>query len=205
MLTVNYRAIVEPDLVALRRGRGSLWRNIASVSVPVSLLVFVGVYLYRGSRLGASLVGAAVFAASVWSNLIFHRKLRARESRTLDEKAVEVLEVTGGRVLDIEPLGDDAPAYCIFVGDGKALLLVGQWLLEYESFPAESFRLHRWADTKAPIRMEIMGRPTDAEKCNVKLQPGHKYSKAQVVSATEATLQQDFDRELTRTNVTNAR
>lgn len=73
---------------------------------------------------------------------------------------------------------------------------VGQWLLKYDSFPAESLRLHRWADGKKPIPIEVVERPVNAAPSKVQLRPSHRYGKIEVLDATLETLQDDLDRAL---------
>jgi len=98
--------------------------------------------------------------------------------------------------VDIEALGDNSPALCFFVGDGKALLLVGQWLLNYDSFPTESFRVHRWSDSKECIRIEATGPQIEAEHSNVRLRPSHRFGELELIDANPETLQEDLDRAL---------
>jgi hypothetical protein len=100
--------------------------------------------------------------------------------------------------LDIQALGDNAPAFCFFVDEGKGLLLIGQWLLEYDSFPSNSFRIHRWSDTKQPIRIEVTGQHIDAEPSSVRLTTGYRFGKLELIDAMPETLQDDLDRSLIR-------
>jgi hypothetical protein len=76
-----------------------------------------------------------------------------------------------------------------------ALLLIGQWLLLYDSFPAREFRLHRWADTREPIRIDGIEQPI-AESSQVRLRSTHRFSKVEVIQADRRTLQEDLDRTL---------
>jgi hypothetical protein len=107
-----------------------------------------------------------------------------------------VLEVSASRVLDLEPLGDDAPAFCFFVEERTALLLVGQWLLPYDSFPTLTFRVHRWSDTKEPIFIEANGPQIEPEPSGVQLRRNHSYGKIELIEAAPETLQNDLDRVL---------
>jgi len=196
MITTYHRAANDLDIKALTPEGGSLGRNLATVSFPVAAIAFGAVYAKWRSLRTASVIAAGLFLASLLSNIRFFRNVKRRETLKKEANAVEVFEVSASSVLDLEPLGDNAPAYCFFVGDGKALLLVGQWLLEYDSFPAESFRFHRWADTKEPIRIEVIGRPLDATPSTVGLRPNHRFGKMEAFDATPATLQDDLDRSL---------
>jgi hypothetical protein len=193
MLKIHSRAADDQDLKAFAHGQVSVGRNIMLTLIPVCALVFGAVYLIWRSVWAASVTCIVLFTASSYSNISFFRDLNRRQTQKRDANAIEVLEVSASHVVDIEFLGDDGPALCFFVGGGKALLLVGQWLLDYDSFPSESFRLHRWSDTKRPIRIETTGKPIGAEKSNVTLRRTHKYGRAELIDATPSTLQQDLD------------
>lgn len=157
MIKIYQRAARNLDLAALTRGRGSLVRNLLTASLPLAIVLFGVVYLKWRSVRVAGAIAAAVFIASLISNVRFFRIRMQRERQKADGKAVETLEVSATRILDIEFVGDQGPAYCFFVDEGKALLLVGQWLLECPSFPFTSFLLHCWSDSKKPIRIEPLG------------------------------------------------
>ena len=171
-------------------------RNVATRSFPVAAVVFGAVYMIWRSSLAAGVVAVSLFAASLLSNVRFFRKVKQRQSLKTDSAAVEVWEVSAQRVLDIEPLGDNAPAFCFFVGNGKALLLVGQWLLEHDLFPAQSFRLHRWRDNQESIRLEVTGPEIEPEHSTVRLRPSYRFGQLELIDATPETLQEDLDRAL---------
>ena len=183
----------------MTRGKGSLGRNLLFVSLPIALVLAGIVYAFWRSPVAASLVGAATFISSAWSNVSFFRGVRRRTGSAADGQQVAVTEVQASRVLDIEPLGSHGPAYVFFGAEGKALLLVGQWLLEARSFPSDAFRLYQWADTKQPIRIEPTGRRVRPEPSTVQLRPGYRLSDVEVFDATPETLQQDLDRAFDRT------
>ena len=195
MLAIYHRAASDLDVRALAHYHGeTLGRNLATASLPGTAIAFGIVYAKWRSVVTASIVGAGLFLASLLSNIGFFRDIRRRENLKKDTNAVEVFEVSASCVLDLEPLADDAPAFCFFTGKGEALLLIGQWLLEYNSFPAESFRLYRWANTKKPIRIEVTGQPLEATPSTVRLRSSHRYRKIEVIKATPETLQDDLDR-----------
>jgi len=198
MLKTYSRAADDQDLKASAQGQVSLRRNILLTLVPVCALVFGVVYLIWRSVWAAGAASMVLFAASSYSNMSFFREMKRRQAQKADADAIEVLEVSASGVVDIEFIGDNGPALCFFVGEGKALLLVGQWLMDYDSFPCESFRLHRWSDTKRPIRVEVTGRAIEAEKSNVQLRKSHKYGKSELLDAAPDTLQEDLDRALNR-------
>ena len=196
MLKMYKRAAGNSDLKAMNRSGGSPGRNLVTVALPVAAALFGGIYWKWRSLLAATLIAVGVFAASALSNVRFFREAKRRKGQKSDSNAVEVLEVSASRVLDIEHMGDDGPAFCFFVETGKALLLVGQWLLKCDSFPAESFRLYRWSDTKKPIWIEVIAKPICAEHTTVRLRPSHQFSKINLFDATPETLQADLDKAL---------
>jgi hypothetical protein len=196
MIAIYNRAASDLDLQALTEARGSLAHNVATVSLPVAALVFALIYMIWRSYLAAAVVAGSLFVASLRSNISFFRRVRRRRLLKADNSAVEVLEASAHRVVDIEALGDNSPALCFFVGDGKALLLVGQWLLNYDSFPAESFRIHRWTDSKECIRIEATGPHIEAEHSHVRLRPSHRFRELELIDANPETLQEDLDRAL---------
>jgi hypothetical protein len=179
---------------AMTRGKGSLGHNLLFVSLPIALFLFALVYVIWRSLIAASVVGMVAFVASAVSNVRFFSEVRRRQESRANSKAVEVTEVEASRVLDIEPLGDHGPALVFFAGDGKALLVVGQWLLAYRSFPCRSFRLYQWADTKKPIRIEPIGRRVEPEHSTVQLRASYRLIDVEVFEATPETLQDDLDR-----------
>lgn len=197
MMTIHHRAATEQDLAALTQGRGSLARNLATVSLPVSAVVFAVVFAIWRSVPVAGAAAVGIFLASLVSNVSFFRRMQRRTALKTDAGAVEVLDVSASRVLEIEPIGDNAPAWCFFIDPNRALLLVGQWLLDYHVFPSSSFRLHCWANTRKPIRIESTGPALAAEHSAVQLRPAHHFRKIEVFDATRETLQQDLDRALT--------
>ena len=142
------------------------------------------------------MAGVGLFAISVYSNLMFFRKVRRYEALRTDSKAVEMFEVSADRILDVEPVGDNGPAFCFFVGGRKTLLLVGQWLLRYDSFPSKSFCLHLWSETRVPIRIDAIGPTVEPEHCDVQLRPTHRLRQLALFEASPETLQADLDNAL---------
>jgi hypothetical protein len=183
------------DFKAMTRGKGSLGRNLFLVCIPGALFLFALVYVIsRRSLTAASVVGVLAFVASAWSNISFFTDVRRRKKAQADSQSVEVTEVQASRVVDIEPLGSHGPAWVFFAADGKALLLVGQWLLRCRSFPSTSFRLYQWAETKKPIRIEPTGRRVKPERSTVQLRSSYRLTDVEVFQATPETLQHDLDR-----------
>ena len=199
MIRIYQRAANNLDLAALTRGRGSLVRNLLTVSLPLVAVLFGVVYFkWRSVRLALGIAGGVFFASFV-SNFRFFRTRKQRKGQEVDAKAVETLEVSASRVLDIEFVGDQGPAYCLFVDEGKALLLVGHWLLECPSFPFTSFRIHCWSDTKKPIRIEPLGPSVQAEHSTASLKPEHQFKPIELFQAAPETLQRDLDKAFKKT------
>jgi len=194
MIRTFQTSVDDRDLRAMTRGKGSLGRNLLLVCFPAALFLFALVYVIWRSLTAASVVGVLALVASAWSNASFFTDGRRRQGAGADGQAVEVTEVHASRVFDIEPLGSHGPAWVFFAGDGKALLLVGQWLLRFRSFPSTSFRLYQWADTKRPIRLKPTGRRVKPERSAVLLRPSYRLTDVEVFQATPETLQHDLDR-----------
>ena len=199
MIGIYQRAANNLDLAAMTRGRGSLMRNLLTVSLPFAAVLFGVVYFkWRSARVAGG-AAAGVFIASSISNVLFFRKRKQRERQKTDARAVETLEVSASGVLDIEFVGDQGPAYCFFLDEGKALLLVGQWLLECPSFPSASFRLHCWSDTKKPIRIEPLGPSVQARHSTASLKREYRFKPIELFEATQETLQRDLDKAFKKT------
>lgn len=194
MIRTFHRSADDRDFKAVTRDKGSLGRNLLFVSAPVALCLAALVYLVRRSLIAASIVGVLAFVASAWSNLRFFGDIRRRQESRSDSEAVAVTEVQASRVFDIEPLGSHGPAFVFFGDGGKAILLIGQWLLDYRSFPSKSFLLYQWADTRKPIRLEPTGRRIKPEQSTVQLRANYRLSDVEVFEATPDTLQHDLDR-----------
>lgn len=189
-----YRAADNRDLKAMTRGRGSLRRNLLTTSLPLAAFIFLIIYAVFRSIAAASIVSGLLLIASVVSNIRFFAEVQHRSGLTTNPTAVEVTDVQPSRILDLEPVGDHGPAICCFTSDGRALLLIGQWLLDYRSFPAASFRLHRWADTRKPIRIETTGRRIRPEQSTVQIRTTYRINDVEFFNATPETLQDDLDR-----------
>src|ERR1700722_16029678 len=188
-----YRPVEERDIRMMKRGKGTLCRNLLRATLPFALFLSALAYLIWRSWVVAVGVGLAAFGISGWSNISFFRNVRGRQNSGASD-AVVVTEVQAVRVLEIEPLGSRGPAFVCFTTDGKALLLVGQWLLDYKGFPSISFRLRQWADTKKPICIEITGARIEPEQSAVQLKPGYRLTDVEAFEAAPETLQQDLDR-----------
>ena len=193
MIRSYRRAADEADLKAMTHGKGSLVRNVMMVSLPMGFVLLLGMYWLTRSYVAALVVAGAVALGSIWSNVRFFRTVGERGTPGSEQSTVEVMEVESTRVLDIEHLGSHGPAYCFFTADGTALLLVGQWLLEFPRFPSLSFRLFRWADDGKPIRIEATGESIEPEQSTVALQGHYTNGDIEVFRAQPQTLQQDLE------------
>src|SRR5215831_19931697 len=119
MMTIYGRAANDLDVKALTDdGQGSPGRNLATVSFPVAAIAFGIVYSKWRSALAAGIFAMGLFLVSLLSNIRFFRAIKRRKNMKKDANALEVLEVSASSVLELEPLGDDAPAFCFFVGEG---------------------------------------------------------------------------------------
>jgi len=162
-------------------------------SLPVSAVCFGLAYLIFRSLAIAGVVGVVLLVTSLVSNVRFFQGVRRRAGQRDDANAVDVIDVEASEVTDVHPVGDDAPAYVFFAGEGKAVLLVGQWLLEHDEFPSLSFRVTRWADSGKPITVEPRSAEVATEPSTVQM-PSGDVPRIAVFDATPATLQQDLDR-----------
>ncbi len=200
MIRTSYRFADELDLNAMGRSRGSLVSNLFLVSLPLCAVVFAVVYVVSRSIVAAGLISGGLLVASAVSNVRFFKEYKRRQRLCEDPQSVEVFEVEASRVIDVEYLGSNGPALCFITG-GEALLLVGQWLLEQQSFPSMTLRLSRWSDTKKPIRIESTGAEIIPEPSNVQLRANYKMSDVELFDASAETLQQDMDRAFGRSAV----
>lgn len=194
MIQVSRIEADERDIGAMVPQGTSMAKNILLTSLPVSAAVSAAVYLISRSVWVAGGIGVGLAAASIVSNVRFFRGVDRRTRQKGDPRAVETIDVEASRALDIEPMGSHGPAYVFFSPDGKAILLIGQWLLEQQSFPCLSFRIRRWADTGKPIRIEPRGPAIDPEESPVQLPPTSRISDIELFDAAPDTLQDDLRR-----------
>jgi len=170
-------------------------RNILTTTLPISVVAFVVIYGVSRSVWIAGVIAAVLMVGSIVSNVRFFRRVADRriqqQSGTL---AVEVIDVKASRVFDIEPLGSHGPALVFFAEDGKALLLIGQWLLEQPSFPSTAFRLRRWVDTGQPIRIEARGPAIEVDQSPIQVPDAARVRDVWLIDAAPDTLEQDLQR-----------
>jgi hypothetical protein len=193
MIRIYRRSADTKDIEAMKQGKGALVWNIVLVTLPIGAILFGGLYLVAHSYVLALVVAGVFVLGSVWSNTKFFKTVGKRETSGPDQSTVEVMEVEATRVFDIEHLGSHGPAYCFFTGDGRALLLVGQWLMGIPKFPSLSFRLSRWADDGRPIRIEVTGRRLKPEHSTVGLHSHYSNGDIEVFRAQPQSLQQDLE------------
>jgi hypothetical protein len=193
MIRSYRRAADAEDLEAMTEGKGSPVRNILTVTFPIGVLLWLGTYWLVRSVWPALVVAGAFVLGSVWSNARFFKTVEARAKPGTDRSTIEVMEVEATRVLDIEHLGSHGPAYCFFTVDGRAMLLIGQWLMQARRFPSLSFRLFRWVEDGTPIRIEVTGSRTAPEHSTVALQSHYSNGDIEVFRAQPPTLQQDLE------------
>jgi hypothetical protein len=193
MIRTYRRSAEAEDVKALKRGKGSPVRNILTVTFPIGAVVFAALYAVTDSYVLPSIVAGVLVLGSIRSNLEFFKTAGARETARAGRPSVEVIEVEASRVFEIEHLGSNGPAYCFFTGDGNTLLVVGQWLMEFPTFPTLSFRLSRWMDDGKPIRIETTGPEVTPEPSTVALQGHYSNGDIEVFRARPETLQQDLE------------
>jgi len=91
MIAIHNRAASDLDLKAFTEGRGSLARNVATVSLPGAAIVFGLIYMIWRSSLAAAVVAGSLFVASLRSNISFFRRAKRRQLLKADSSAVEVI------------------------------------------------------------------------------------------------------------------
>ncbi len=192
-MKISYRAANAIDVQAMTRARGSLATNLALFTIPGSVVLFAGAYFLFRSLAMSCVVSAVFFAASAISNVRFFKKVKAIETNG-NHSIVEVLEVEAFRVVEIDPLGSHGPAYCFFVDGGKALLLIGQWLLEQPSFPCSAFSLYCWSNTKVGIRIEPNSPRILPEQSPAQIRGTARIRDIIIFDGTPDSLQADMDR-----------
>lgn len=191
MIRIEYREPEAADLkVTGSAGRVLLGHLAFSLTVCAGLGALT--YAVSKSVIAAIIIGGGLFVPSLVSNLRFFVELRQRERMMGDTTAVEVISVNASRVVEIQPIGT-GEAYVFFAGPGQAILVNGQWQLEYKPFPAASFRISRWADSKDPIRIEISGEYIFPEESDVTVRPNYTVGDIELFTAYPDTLQQDMD------------
>jgi hypothetical protein len=185
------RAPVESDFAAMSKDAGTPRRNLVFASSVFGVLSVV-IYLVSKSAIAAILIGDALFSSSAYSNWQFFRDMARRRNLTGDARAVEEIHVRASRIIDVVPQGSNGPALVFLVEPDEALLLVGQWLAEYPSFPTAHFVVHRWRDTKERIRIDIHGDLVVPEASPTSLLPTYRFADIERFKATFDTLQQDM-------------
>jgi hypothetical protein len=193
MISIVFRSADEDDISAFIGGRGSPYRNIVLVSIPVSLFIFAAIGIVFRSWFVASLIAITFFVSSLYGNLSFFRDVVRRRKLKSDPTAVEAIKIKPARVFELQALGDHAPAYCFCADDNQVLLLAGQWLLETPLFPNTEFTVCRWADNQRPIRIKIVGERTNAEVSKVEIRDYYGAPEAVLVQAKIESLQEDLD------------
>lgn len=94
MLSAYHRAANDEDIGALASGRGSLWRNLVTLTLPTAVLIFVIVYAKWRSLAIAAAVSTGLLFLSALSNFVLFSQGEA--SRATE---VELLRDRGARSL----------------------------------------------------------------------------------------------------------
>ncbi len=192
MSSTDYRAPVDADFVAILKGKSSITSSLRSALILFGILAIV-VYAVFDSYVAAVAVGGGLFMASLWSNVRFFNTVNARRRLVQDDRAVEVIAVKATTIVDIEAPGSTGPAFVFFDDSTEALLVVGQWTLEFAPFPVADFKIHRWADTKEPIRIESSGTSVLPHTSSAVIHSNHRIGKVESFTASADSLQMDLD------------
>ncbi len=203
MIRTTRRAASSADLAALTPTGDSFGRNVLRGSLPVAGAVFLAALLISRSVWIAGAMGGALFALSLASNAGFFADARRRAGQRADTEAVEIIDVDASHIVDLEPVGSHGPALVFFSDDGRAIMLIGQWLLEQRSFPSKAFRLARWADTGKVIRIEATEGAVTPEHSTVRVPNGA--GDIEILDATPETLAHDLERRFGRVRAARER
>src|SRR5262245_27417772 len=84
MIRIHHRAVDDSDLKEMKEGRGSLGRNIVTITLPIAVVLFTVFYWMFRSLLVAILISGLAFFGSVVSNVRFFRKVHARKASRAD-------------------------------------------------------------------------------------------------------------------------
>lgn len=145
------------------------------------LLGKLGVVLGEDARQGAFIVslviGFVVGVVVAWSLFQFLRSGNQLEKRDLASGIVEVISVSQPVVIQQEEHNDEGPIYYFDIGDGKILVVCGQWIYEEQTygtcigdrterngaeddwppFPSENFTIHRAPSSGKVLRIDVRG------------------------------------------------
>lgn len=197
MIRRVFQAFTEQDLAAETSGRGALWSNLLTITLPISGVVLAALYAISRSWWIAAIPAVLFLGFSLISNLLYHARVGRLRALVGRPDSVEEIKVEAVAVQDVEHLGSNGPAYCFFSDDGQALLLVGQWLLEAKSFPSLRFRVLRMAGTGEPIRVESGGEEITPRTFTTVLRTTHKVEPITLLRAGTENLQAVLDAEFT--------
>lgn len=197
MISRTVRAADPKDLKALKSGRGSFWRNILVVTLPIAILLGLALFAFARSYWVSISLPLVLLGASIHSNVGFFRMVRRIESSP--ESAVECIEVEAAHIIDLEPQGSNGPVIALLTESGECLLLVGQWLLEQKKFPSRKMRIYRWSSDGEPIRTESLGPKVRPVQSNAGLKKTHRVGTVHIFPAKLETLEHDLDVALSET------
>lgn len=214
MLSTHYRKAEEKDVRLSNSGPSALFSRFLVSFAFLGCGVFGFVYLLARSLLAAGFVSGILLAASAYSILSHHRRIKKLERRLGEPEPIEVVEVRASRVFDLE--ASTGPALCFELSNGQMLLLFGQWLFEHElyraprpigdgnqerfnladdpfGFPSEHFALHRWRGEVRPFWIQALGAYMAPEVLPVRLPTRAKIQDVEVFAGTFSSLQKDIE------------
>jgi nucleoid DNA-binding protein len=192
MIQIEHRAPSEADISFMLRDTAKSLKGAVAFGLVVSGAVAALIYAVSKSVTAAVVVGCVIFIPSLISNLGFFKEVNRRKSMMTDPKAIEVIHVNASRIIQVQPIGS-GEAHVFLSDSGEAVLLNGQWQLEYKPFPVADFKVHRWADTKEPIRIESSSKLVFPEESNVEIRRGYVMGDVELFRARPDTLQHDMD------------
>ena len=86
--------------------------------------------------LAGAVLGGAILGAVLRSFVPFLRRRKHRAEEDATTGVVEEITVWGARVVELFPRKDEDPVLVFEIGEGRVLLLLGQWLRDAETYGA---------------------------------------------------------------------
>jgi hypothetical protein len=149
MHTIRERAPTEAELKKIRFNARPDWMGCGCASLLIGagngyLFGWLGAWLggLISSEVSTSaqiigwLLGALLGIAVIVSYAGFDRRRRVHARKDAEACKIQLLTVTNARVVEVVEIGDRDPALAFDLGDGKILLLQGQWLRDVETYGA---------------------------------------------------------------------
>ena len=107
-------------------GKNEILRNIATTTIPISLVLFGLGWLVFRNAIGAAVLPLILFVASLYSNISkYHNDIR----KDLAGVTKKIFKATKAFDL-LAPNDSIGPSLCMEIEDGKYLLTNGQWIYD---------------------------------------------------------------------------